>query len=172
MRDTRSQKGKKKNSRKNDVSVVLVCKFLVPVALTAGRSKVVGRTQLAASFFRLSAEQQVLVNTGLDSTYINDVAYISMQGLDGPINHSAHSNSPVCSSKRAGSGGDGKKSPPDPADKRGTKNRSDCTDFILLDETVGGRDGWMGGWRHWEEGGKKDGGEKKKKSRHRQIQVL
>lgn len=148
VRDTRSQKGKKKNSRKNDVSVVLVCKFLVPVALTAGRSKVVGRTQLAASFFRLSAEQQVLVNTGLDSTYINDVAYISMQGLDGPINHSAHSNSPVCSSKRAGSGGDGKKSPPDPADKRGTKNRSDCTDFILLDETVGGwgGEGWMDGW--------------------------
>lgn len=148
VRDTRSQKGKKKNSRKNDVSVVLVCKFLVPVALTAGRSKVVGRTQLAASFFRLSAEQQVLVNTGLDSTYINDVAYISMQGLDGPINHSAHSNSPVCSSKRAGSGGDGKKSPPDPADKRGTKNRSDCTDFILLDETVGGgggMDGWVDG---------------------------
>lgn len=124
MRDTCSQKEeekrnktKQKNSRENDVSVVLVCKFLVPVALTTGRSKVRGRTQLAALFFRLSAEQQVLVNTGLDGTYINDVAYISIQGLEGPINHSAHSNSPVCSSKRAGSGGDGKKSPPDPADK-------------------------------------------------------
>lgn len=95
--------------------------------------------------------------------YINDVAYVSIQGLEGPINHLAHGNSPVCFSKRAGRGGHGKKSPPDPADKRGTKNRSDSTDFILLGETrEGGRDGWVDGGIGRKEGRKKDGGEKKK----------